>query len=99
MIAQGVRRDTKKSNGTESFGAIDASGPIRLQFDVHNNETPAHVLAWNRDLGDSFTDATAVFNSEENDNSPGIGSGTRWGVRLSGATVTRAELGAVKAGH
>lgn len=74
-------------------GIVDASGPINVQIDVHNDEAPAHILAW---TGQSFDEADAIFNSEEDGDAPGNGSGNFWGLILQNATVNTAEVGDAK---
>jgi hypothetical protein len=75
-----------------NFNGIDAAGALKFQVDVHNDETPSHVIVWNRLLGDNFAGPSAILNSaEEVDGSPGIGTGTRWGLILNKASVTRAD--------
>jgi hypothetical protein len=100
LKAQGQERDTIAQNGTDVFAGIDASGVIRLQFDLHNNETPTHLLAWNRANGELFTEATAFLNTEDevdlSNGSPGIGTGSRFGLKLASAIVTRAERSSPK---
>lgn len=96
ISAQGAQRDTLNSGGVDVFAGLDASQPLRLQVDVHNNESPAHALVWSRRLGEDFSEAAALLNTEENDNSPGLGAGTRWGLRLRNAAVSRADLSAPK---
>jgi hypothetical protein len=91
ITAQGITRDTNNSAGMDVFAGLDASGPLKFQVDVHNNETPTHALVWSRLLGDNFGTELALLDTEENDNSPGIGIGTRWGLRLDRATVTKAD--------
>ncbi len=79
-------------NATNQFDSIDASQIIRIQTDVHNDESPAHSITWNRNLGDNFAKDRAILNTaEEIDGSPGIGTGIRWGLVLSKATVMRAD--------
>ncbi len=75
-----------------NFNAIDAAGQLKFQIDIHNDESPSHVIVWNRLAGDNFAAPNAVLNSaEEVDGSPGIGTGTRWGLVLKNASVTRAD--------
>jgi len=82
---------------TTQFNAIDASGALRLQVDVHNDESPAHIVVWDRATAPDFEDHSATLNSaDEIDGSPGIGSGIRWGLVLGQATVTSAERSAPK---
>ena len=79
-------------NAVNQFAAIDAAQAIRIQTDVHNDESPAHSITWNRNLGDDFAKEKAILNTaEEVDGSPGIGTGVRWGLILTKATVTRAD--------
>lgn len=92
-------RDTDRDDATNGFADLDATLPILLQIDVHNKESPAHSLAWNRAIPGNFTAANSIFNSEDNDNSPGIGQGTRWGLRLNRAIVSWAEQSDAKAAH
>lgn len=83
-----------------NFAHIDAAGNIQLQIDVHNDESPAHVLVWDRSQGDDFSANAAILNSgEEIDGSPGIGNGIRWGLVLDRAEVTRAERSEPKFEH
>jgi hypothetical protein len=91
ITAQGTTRDTNNSSGMDVFAGLDASGALKFQVDVHNDETPTHAVVWSRLLGDNFQAELALLNTEENDNSPGIGTGTRWGLRLDRAAVTRAD--------
>lgn len=76
---------------SSSFSSIDASSELSFQIDVHNDENPAHVLIWSKDA-ESFGGETALFNSEEDANTTGQGSGNIWGFALSGATVTSAAV-------
>jgi hypothetical protein len=73
---------------------VDASGTIQLQIDVHNSESPAHVLVW---TGNDFAEASAIYNSESpGPAAAGNGTGTFWGLALSNATVTGATVGTPK---
>lgn len=79
---------------SSAFTTVDASGTVTLQFDVHNDEEPAHLLAW---TGDEFHEEDAIFNSEEGGSeTPGNGSGTYWGLILAKATVETAAVGEAK---
>lgn len=81
--------------GDNVLNGVDASGPISLAVDVHNNETPAHVLIWNAVNG-SFEEKEALYNSEDDADAPGVGKGTLWGVVLRNATLNRVERGEPK---
>lgn len=84
------------SEASDAFVGIDASEPISVQIDVHNNESPAHALAWDTSAGENFDETLALLNTETTDNSPGIGTGVRWGLVLRDATVSRADRSSPK---
>lgn len=78
------------------FVGVKASDPLTFQVDVHNDESPAHLLMWDGNIS-SFTQENARLNSEEAGlESPGKGTGTFWGVVLKKATVTQAALSGPK---
>ena len=95
LRAQGNVRDTRNKFGQDVFSGIDASLPMKLQIDIHNDESPAHVLVWSRLISDDFSETAAILNTEDevekSNGSPGIGSGVRWGLKLNRAAVTGAE--------
>lgn len=95
LRAQGNVRSTTNRFGQDVFSGIDASLPMMLQIDLHNDETPAHVMVWSRLISDDFSESAAILNTEDevekSNGSPGIGSGTRWGLKLNRANVTGAE--------
>lgn len=69
---------------------FSATGNIELAIDMHNDEVPAHTLVW---TGADFSEEAALFNSEEDEETPGNGVGTFWGLVLNKATVETASLG------
>jgi hypothetical protein len=77
------------------LNGVDASGPISLAVDVHNNESPTHVLIWNAALG-AFGEEDALYNSEDDAEAPGVGKGTLWGLVLRDAEITSATRGEPK---
>jgi hypothetical protein len=81
--------------GDNVLSGVDASGPISLSVDVHNNETPAHVLIWNAVNG-SYEESEALYNSEDDADAPGVGKGTLWGLVLRNATLSKVERGEPK---
>lgn len=90
----GVTQAGGASGTSFTLAGVDASSTIQLQVDIHNDETPAHVLAWN---GSDFTEEAAIYNSEDAGlAAPGNGSGTYWGLILSNANVTGASVGTAK---
>jgi hypothetical protein len=89
MIAGGAETDV-----SSKFTGIKASDALSFQIDVHNDETPAHVLVW---TGADFSEDAALLNSESAGfEAPGNGNGSFWGLELMGATVTSAKVGAPK---
>lgn len=62
-----------------------------IEIDVHNDETPAHVLIWA--TGTDFSEDAALFNSEEDGELGGNGSGTYWGISLSNSSLSKATGG------
>lgn len=72
---------------SRAFASVNASSPVKIQVDVHNDESPAHVMVWNRLATQSFTPATALYNSS-NGRSPGPGGGARWGFEIDRASVS-----------
>lgn len=90
----------KSVDVSKSFTAFDASGEMSLLLDVHNDETPAHVLAWKGGVA-TPSDSNSIFNSEKagDGESPGNGKGTFWGLVLSKAVVTSASSAEAKFEH
>ncbi len=82
---------------SKAFGNVDATKEIAVLVDIHNDETPAHLLAWTADIA-SPGEANALFNSEKvgDGESPGNGQGTFWGLVLSKAKVTKAAASEAK---
>lgn len=74
---------------TSSLEDIDATGLIRLYIDVHNDSTPARLIAWT--LNSSNTD-DAILNTDDSSQGPAPGRGTDryWGLTLSDARVEAA---------
>lgn len=90
----------KSVDVSKNFVALDASSDVSLLIDVHNGETPAHVLAWKGDI-EKPDDTNALFNSEKagDGESPGNGTGTFWGLTISKAVVKKAATGEAKFEH
>jgi hypothetical protein len=66
--------------------SILSDDSFMVAVDVHNDESPAHVMVWKGDTTD-FTEESALVNTEE-DPAPGKGKGIYWGLELSKAKVT-----------
>jgi hypothetical protein len=85
---------------SKTFAALDASKEVSVLVDVHNGETPAHVLAWKGGTA-SPSDQNALFNSVKagDGESAGNGKGTFWGLVLSKAVVKSASVSDAKFEH
>ena len=77
---------------------INAARVLNLQIDVHNSESPAHILVWDG-LESSFTEDNALLNTEELDAAPGNGLGQRRGFVLKNATLLKAVASEEKFEH
>ncbi|MCA2961689.1 MAG: hypothetical protein IOD12_15680 [Silvanigrellales bacterium] len=77
---------------------VNASRVINLQIDVHDGESPAHLIVWDGLEGD-FHDDNALLNTEETGGSPGNGEGLRRGVVLKDATLLKAVVSKAKFHH
>jgi hypothetical protein len=71
---------------------LAVSGPLSLSIDVHNSETPAHVMLWSSSES-SPTDDNSVFNSDADGEIPGNGAGTFWGLSLKSSSISAASTG------
>jgi hypothetical protein len=88
------------NGGTEhdmsaKFTDFDASKSLSFFADIHNVESPTHILIWSGSTSDFGEDA-AILNTENDGGSSGNGSGTFWGFILHQASLTQAEVGAPK---
>lgn len=82
------------NTSTFTLGGVDASSTTQLQVDLHNDESPAHILIWN---GSNFAKDEAIYDSEiPGMNAPGNGAGSYWGLVLSNAKVGQATVGPPK---
>lgn len=97
LIAEGQTKGT-----LDRFASTYSDVPISIQVDVHNNETPAHVIMWDALATNSFTSLNALVNTEddfESEGSPGNGYGNHFGLKLNKARVTKILVEASKLGH
>jgi hypothetical protein len=79
---------------SEKFSGIDARTILNFEIDVHNNETPAHILIWAP--GSDYSEESALVNSEDGYEVPGNGKGTFWGFTLEQGKVLSVGLEAAK---
>jgi hypothetical protein len=77
---------------------VNASGLISLSIDVHNTETPAHILVWNQSE-QSPSDDNAWFNSDADGAVAGNGNGMFWGLAIKDAKVSKATIGSPEFAH
>lgn len=77
---------------------IDAGESIDLKFDVHNSESPAHVVFWQATADEDVSTDNLIFNSEdteEGDNqAPGSGAGTFLGITFDQASMSKLAIAA-----
>jgi len=64
---------------------------LNLILDVHNDESPAHVLIWASTVSE-FSEETAIFNSEDAVVIPGNGTGAYWGIKSSQAEIAKLSI-------
>jgi hypothetical protein len=75
---------------SSSFDGQDVNN-LNYFVDIHNDETPAHVLVWSA-TSSEITEESALFNSEEDGEMPGNGKGSFWGIILDDARVSNAVV-------
>jgi hypothetical protein len=80
----------KTENLSDAF-ADQSVSEVGLSFDIHNDEAPAHVLVWPAS-SPGFGEDDTIYNSEDGPQTPGNGNGPYWGMHMSKATVTKAEI-------
>lgn len=99
-IAQGQTQDW-----SAMFTGIDANQNIALTMDVHNDETPAHVMIWQGEKSPDKDHTNTLYNSAEDsvdlnyDAAPGNGSGRAWGFILDNAQLLKVKLSSPQEGH
>ena len=75
-------------NGTTLPDIPSSDGSVSVDIDVHNNESPAHIILKSGDI---------EYN--ENGGEWGQGADKFWGLTLNNATVSDAKSTAAKSGH
>lgn len=89
-----LARGSERSEAKQLEG-VEGSGSIQLAVDVHNDESPAHILIWSADAT-SYGEDSALFNSEEDGEAPGQGVSSQWGLSLSRAQISSLKLEAAR---
>jgi hypothetical protein len=90
-----VKTSKGSESGTEKTLSLSANGSIGVSVDVHNNESPTHVLVWASSEAAPAED-NALFNSETDGGAAGQGAENFWGLSLVKASVSSVAIGAVK---
>ena len=82
-----------------TLSSVDASGQVSLDIDLHNVETPVHVIVWNRSVS-SYTSSTAAFDSETSQMQiQGNGTAAYWGIDLVKSSLSKAVITEAKLAH
>ncbi len=76
-----------KDTGPLTIKGISANAPLSLSIDVHNSETPAHVMIW-KSTESAPTDDNALFNSDADGEITGNGAGNFWGLSINGSSIS-----------
>lgn len=92
-LAAVLQKETTEVDISSQFKTIDATKGLSFQVDIHNSESPTHILVWS---GSDFSEANAIFNSENGPKSPGQGSGNIWGFVLKDASVSSVTVSGPK---
>lgn len=90
-----VKTSKGNDSGNEKTLSLSANGSIGLSVDVHNNESPTHVLVWAASEA-APAEENALFNSESDGGAAGQGAENFWGLSLVKASVSSVVVGAVK---
>ncbi len=85
---------TNVSDKFKTGSGVDASKELTFQIDNHGEEL-AHIVAWDSSIA-SPDKTNARFNSEDDGQAKGRGAGTYWGILLSKAGITSAQLSSAK---
>lgn len=94
-----------KQEWSSLFSAIDTSGVMIFTLDIHNNESPAHIMLWTGSKSSSLNHRNTTYNSAEDsidlnyDAAPGNGLGRSWGFQLNNATLMTFQKSAAQDAH
>lgn len=90
LLAEGKEAAAKVLDG------VDATSSINLWVDVHNSESPTHILLFKANQENPSED-NCLYNSEGDDEgTPGKGAASFFGLVLSKAVVSKASVGEAK---
>jgi hypothetical protein len=68
------------------FSALNASEPLSIAIDVHNNEPFTHLVFW-----DEQTNTKLLDSGDDVNGTAGKGFGQSWGLILNNASVSKAK--------
>lgn len=104
-----VEVNGQETNYDTQFRNYDARRTIALQIDVHNDETPVHLLIWDQSASPRFGLDQKVINSLCGINNPardcnnfglnGRGAGSNFGFTIDNAALLSAIVSAPKYEH
>ncbi|MBM3383483.1 MAG: hypothetical protein FJY29_13760 [Betaproteobacteria bacterium] len=93
-----MKEGAAPQDASAQFTSINASRVIDLQIDVHNSESPAHILIWNG-LEKEFHEDNALFNSAATNTAVAQGEGKMRGFALNNAVLFKATVSKPKLDH
>lgn len=90
------------TNLSSLFSNLNASEPVNLIVDVHNNESPLHMIAWTGEVTEP-TANNSVYDSIRDKKSKGAlqgnGRGSFWGFIFDKSKITQAVVAEPKVLH
>ena len=79
---------------SQFFLSQNPTSSLGFSIDLHNGESPAHVLVWALDLVSARLPTNALLNTTADKIAvPGEGTGAFWGVELVNSELTSAGVG------
>ncbi|WP_374029250.1 hypothetical protein [Bdellovibrio bacteriovorus] len=89
---------SKTQDLSSKFAGVNAASTITMTLEVHNQETPAHVLMWNASRSSQLNILNTIYNSANDSQSlgysgsPGNGISLSWGFRVENSRLLKASL-------
>lgn len=97
-----LKLDEQTTNLSSLFSNLNASEPVNLIVDVHNNENPLHMIAWTGEVTEPTTN-NSVYDSIRDKKTKGAlqgnGRGSFWGFILDKSKITQAVVAEPKVLH
>lgn len=76
------------------FSSLNASEPLSIAIDIHNDEPLTHLVFWNE-----LTSTELLDSAEDVDGAAGKGFGQHWGLILNNASVSQSKKGPPRDEH